>query len=142
MIIHTFHLTAHPLRMVASGRSFGLTRINACPYTPIYVTGSQDTGPLGRLLMRGIRKPPVRCTQNITATSVTCSGERRGDELRKAPLTNPELPDISTTRKQASTICCTGSPPKTYRDSARLTTPDEGFLCVSATGRLDGLRIN
>src|ERR687897_486009 len=33
MIIHTFH----PLRMIAAGRLFELTRINACPYTPIII---------------------------------------------------------------------------------------------------------
>src|SRR5215211_143666 len=39
MIIHIFHPTAHPLRMVAVGRSFELTRINACPYTPQLTSG-------------------------------------------------------------------------------------------------------
>jgi hypothetical protein len=46
MIILTFHPTANLLRMVTAGRSFGLTRINACPYTPI----TQD----GRLMVRGL----------------------------------------------------------------------------------------
>jgi hypothetical protein len=42
MIIPTYHPTVHPLRMVAAGRSFGLTRINACPYTPLTSWGSHS----------------------------------------------------------------------------------------------------
>jgi hypothetical protein len=92
MIIPTFHPTAHPLRMVAAGRAFGLTRINAFPYTLITPCHLMICG-----LVHHLHGPVTDRAMSSHPATFPSARELR----RKRRMLSLRLLDFSATRKHA-----------------------------------------